>query len=1375
MNLNHLNNQLKEAGQLTGIDWAICVERSRDWETLGFYNIVLRQRILVINFLKRPYIESWLDGAFNGKQGISRKIPKNSGISGKKLYVFPNQITQRLILVCANNLSKAAVHYWGGVSLGSAGQLSLGPEITLTPMIIEGGKKSITRSISGILNKVLQVYPCQGGWLATKAGDNLEIITCSKSSSWNGKRLSISAEPLINFFCQTRKARIVLKQDEEWAGASHLGVENKTQFLIGLPLLIEKRVFGIVALWGIRPPPDALLEKLMAITNRLTPTIERFIINRDLNQQFLRMGLMKEFVETIHSSLDLDQMVQRTFAFLHSTFSISRIFFVTLFPADSGSKYYFERGGLVISEDKPGSTLPAKVIKGETFRTDMKSVVPYNPIYPGSKAAMITPIRLRKRVIGALGLENENEGAFTFQEEHFLMVVASHLSALLENGWLRQEAEARVRNLGQIREIIMQVAGCTDVRRMAQLAAEIISHNFDGELVIVSLERGPNKELQIAGISGIEADLVQKEMRGLKLAIEKGTVKRVSNTGKSVLTTDVSKDTEYVRIANWDAGSEMCVAIKNGSQTFGVVDVESRWKNAFSQTDLQVLESMAGIIAGGISTVGQYQKLQMVEKQMLATQEDLKEHIAAQRMAERRLVQAAKLAAVGEMAAGIAHELNNPLTTVSGFTELTLEEVPPNTRLHADLQLVLREAHRATEVVRRLLDFARQSESTRARCDINEIAKEVLALVNHLLKTSGVQLSVNFPNGLPLVSVDRNQVKQVLLNLIHNALHAMPNGGEILISSARRSRDHQDWLMVSVKDSGVGISPENLEKIFVPFFTTRAKEGGTGLGLSISYGLIAEHGGFIEAESQARKRIDVFHLDPGGGKLMAKTQILIVDDEPGITRLCERLLTRTGYGATAFTDPAAAMTFVENNKIDLLLVDIRMPGISGFDLIAHVKQHQPDTAVLVMTGYGTIDTAIQALREGVDGLLLKPFDSSSELVLSVKQALDDNQKKRDIARIQALRPLFDVTETFLAETNPERLVNLIVSTVCDHLLCKHAGYYQYSENDKILKLLMGHGITFPEGICDPEKSIIGKAHDQKSPIWINVNGSSNQEYHSSIVTLGLSSVFIAPVSRLNVDGMLYAGRESKEVPFREVDWEMFLLMTGQAAVAMENAWLYQELREYIRRMEESQNALVRAEKLAAAGRLTASIAHEINNPLQAVQNCLHLATRGELSAKKQREYIDLANHELDRLRSTVKRMLDFYRPGSVEPQLVNLAILLQRVIKLLSSQLAGRNIRTVTRLSTKLPPILAVSSQLEQVFINLILNSYDAMPEGGDLKISARRSEDMIEVLIQDSGPGISEEYRSRIFEPFVKYKNRRDRIGTDSQLWYYRSTRRQP
>jgi two-component system, NtrC family, sensor kinase len=153
-------------------------------------------------------------------------------------------------------------------------------------------------------------------------------------------------------------------------------------------------------------------------------------------------------------------------------------------------------------------------------------------------------------------------------------------------------------------------------------------------------------------------------------------------------------------------------------------------------------------------------------------------------------------------------------------------------------------------VVRRLLDFARQSESLRIRSDINEIIEDVLALVNHLLRTSGVQLVTSLPKGNPWVSVDRNQMKQVILNLVHNAIHAMPSGGELHISTAHRRRDQHLWLTIAVTDTGIGIAPENIERVFEPFFTTRSKEGGTGLGLSVSYGIVADHGGFLDVESQ---------------------------------------------------------------------------------------------------------------------------------------------------------------------------------------------------------------------------------------------------------------------------------------------------------------------------------------------------------------------------------------------------------------------------------------------------------------------------------------------------------------------------------------------
>ena len=229
--------------------------------------------------------------------------------------------------------------------------------------------------------------------------------------------------------------------------------------------------------------------------------------------------------------------------------------------------------------------------------------------------------------------------------------------------------------------------------------------------------------------------------------------------------------------------------------------------------------------------------------------QELQEHIDKERVANDRLIQSARLAAVGEMAAGVAHELNNPLTTVAGFVELVLDDVPEDNPIRADLELVLREARRAREVVRRLLDFSRPGEGFRVRSDANDMVSDVVALVQHLAHTNGVELQVELGDDLPWIQADQGQIKQVLLNLIHNALQAMPRGGILNIQTRAQNKDGQDWVIIRVEDTGEGIPPENMGRIFEPFFTTRPLGKGTGLGLAVSFGIIQDHEGILDVES----------------------------------------------------------------------------------------------------------------------------------------------------------------------------------------------------------------------------------------------------------------------------------------------------------------------------------------------------------------------------------------------------------------------------------------------------------------------------------------------------------------------------------------------
>jgi two-component system NtrC family sensor kinase len=241
---------------------------------------------------------------------------------------------------------------------------------------------------------------------------------------------------------------------------------------------------------------------------------------------------------------------------------------------------------------------------------------------------------------------------------------------------------------------------------------------------------------------------------------------------------------------------------------------------------------------------------------------------------------------------------------------------------------------------------------------------------------------------------------------------------------------------------------------------------------------------------------------------------------------------------------------------------------------------------------------------------------------------------------------------------------------------------------------------------------------------------------------------------------LIAAARIGDTSFRESDLELFQIFCRQASVAMENAELYEEQRENLRKVKESQQALVQAEKIATAGRLTASIAHEVNNPLQAMQNCLHLAGRTDLPEDKQKEYLGMASTELERLMLTVQRMLDFYRPSGASFEKVNVGEALQYVLDLMAKQMSDSGITSTINLPADLPKVLAIQNQIQQVFINIILNASDAMVHGGRLSITGKAIENGVEILFKDTGPGVPTGSEINIFDPFFSTKDGGSGLG---------------
>lgn len=846
--------QLKETSQLTGAIWSVWLECTADWELLASYKLNARQRTLLMGLLAQPTVRGWLNGALTGKRSRSRTLTAEDDLACGKLYVFPDQMTQRAILVGADELSEPAQRFWRVVAAGNSGSSLLSPPTA--PLVMEAGLSipyHLPKALNISLDLVLKAAGCKNGWLAIRSGDYFEVRAYSGSDDCADARVAIDSSLLLREAAQNGGPRLVEKTSAEWKLVPRLGMDANSAVWAGLPLVIGQRMIGLVALWQETPFESDQWMRAIKLVGQIAPSVEASITFADLTQHLHRMALLNDFAMTISSALEPEQIAQRTFALLRRAFGTERISLAVLSSDGEGYQHYRDRDGAVALTTLPLEETPVlwPIAKGQVYR--LEEITPetdYDVVYPGSRSALVVPLKYRRQVIGALALESTRAGAFTLYDEHMLVVIASYLTGLLENGRLRREAEDRARNLTLIHEVVESVVGLTDAKQVAQIAAELMARNFAYELAGVALLHGEDRFVGLAGIGGSAAEIVQQGLQKMDASRMDGIVSRVIATGRSVLVNNVEQYPIYLAIPDWRAGSEMCVPLKDGEQVIGAIDVESSRKNAFTQNDLIVLESLAGILSNVITGAGQYQRLEATVEQLRAAREELQERVAAQRAAESKLVQAAKLAAVGEMAAGIAHELNNPLTTVSGFTELALEELGGDSSVRADLELVLREANRARGVVRRLLDFARQSESVRSRTDMNEIVGDVLALVNHLLHTSGVQTMTDLADKLPWISVDRNQIKQVILNLIHNAIHAMRDGGELRVSTIHRRRDKRDWVVVHIGDTGMGIPPENVERVFEPFFTTRSKDGGTGLGLSVSYGIVVDHGGFIDVESK---------------------------------------------------------------------------------------------------------------------------------------------------------------------------------------------------------------------------------------------------------------------------------------------------------------------------------------------------------------------------------------------------------------------------------------------------------------------------------------------------------------------------------------------
>jgi PAS domain S-box-containing protein len=356
-----------------------------------------------------------------------------------------------------------------------------------------------------------------------------------------------------------------------------------------------------------------------------------------------------------------------------------------------------------------------------------------------------------------------------------------------------------------------------------------------------------------------------------------------------------------------------------------------------------------------------------------------------------QLIHSERLAAVGQLVSGVAHELNNPLQSVLGFTELLIaEEHRPSAR--HDLEQVSSAARRAAKIVRNLLAFVRRSSIERDHADLNDIVQNTVALQRYELGTAGIKLEETYAPNLPQVLVNREEVQQIVLNVMLNAEHAMKSGGLRGRISVRTFAAGAN-VAVEIQDDGPGVPHVMAGKIFEPFFSTKSVGEGTGLGLSLALGIAEAHGGklaLIPAASGACFRLTLPGSEAAAAPCLpaeirtpavepGRRRALVVDDEPSIRQMLERLLNQRGFVVDLAEDGQPACGLLEQHHYEVIFCDLQLPNMSGLELIEWIRKRQPtSSSVLVLVTGGLLTPEMQSSIEAACVIVLpKPFGAAA--------------------------------------------------------------------------------------------------------------------------------------------------------------------------------------------------------------------------------------------------------------------------------------------------------------------------------------------------------------------------------------------------------------
>jgi two-component system NtrC family sensor kinase len=666
---------------------------------------------------------------------------------------------------------------------------------------------------------------------------------------------------------------------------------------------------------------------------------EKEQLTRNLQQRVKELTVLYSIGQSVSSLLDLEELLVRI---VEAAVYITRAEEGFLLLKDPNADELYLRAARNLGEQRAQrmrmpieDTLAGQVVRtGKPVRLDKASAGAALKVKTGFlvRAILQVPLTVGNSVIGVLAVDNQQaERTFSENDQYLLSALADYAAIAIDNARLYQE-----------------------VKGSEERYRDLFANAYD---LIFTLDR----QLRILSINKVGSAITgyaEEQLRGRPL--------------REIASADVWEDAEQ-RFADLLMG--------RGIQPF---ELQLRRHD----DERVVLEVSARLV----NDRGRARSIHCIAR-----------NLTERRRLEEQLVHSEKLSAIGQLVAGVAHELNNPLTSISGYTQLMLRDTGLRDDVRSDLKHINIQAERAARIVQNLLVFAREHKPERRMVNLNDEFRNTLSLRAYQLRVDNITVVNEMDSDLPLTVADPFQLQQVMLNLINNAHQAMTERGGpgtltlrtfvTTLPAGDGGATTPPMVVLSVSDNGVGIPARDLKRIFDPFYTTKPVGQGTGLGLSICFGIVQEHGGRIWAESELSVGTTVYVALPllsdpaaldgeapadGGAdepEARPSCRVLVVDDEEPVANLLSRLLRELGHQPTVVNGGAEALELIEREQFDLVLSDVKMPGMSGFELHQTIKQNNPELAArLVFVTGDMLSAATQArIAQSGNPYIAKPF------------------------------------------------------------------------------------------------------------------------------------------------------------------------------------------------------------------------------------------------------------------------------------------------------------------------------------------------------------------------------------------------------------------